>query len=174
MKFKKRYQFLLIAVVLFLLDFGLTWYFINYTSNVQEGNPLFAIDGGYLSLFVNLMYAVAVFMIGYKIEKFQTIVIGANNSYDYFKKLWNSNRTDFITISFLSAFVFASFISRFSVIIDWIIYGIYQSNFYSTGYAIIREQMPFGRYDLVIGLLSLWLFVVLWYKTEYKKSKKLL
>jgi len=120
------------------------------------------------------MYAVAVFMIGYKIEKFQTIVIGANNSYDYFKKLWNSNRTDFITISFLSAFVFASFISRFSVIIDWIIYGIYQSNFYSTGYAIIREQMPFGRYDLVIGLLSLWLFVALWYKTEYKKSKKLL
>jgi uncharacterized protein with PQ loop repeat len=60
------------------------------------------------------------------------------------------------------------------VITDWIIYGIYQRDYYSTGYAIMRDKMPFGRYDLIIALLSFWLFVVLWYKIEYRKSKKVL
>ena len=174
MKIRKRYQYLLIVVILFLIDFGLTWYFLNYSPYVEEGNPIFAIDGGYLSLFVNFVYAVVVFIIGYKMDQYQTIVIEANSSYDYFKKLWKSNRTDFIGISFLSAFVFASFSSRLTVITDWIIYGIYQRDYYSTGYAIMRDKMPFGRYDLIIALLSFWLFVVLWYKIEYRKSKKVL
>lgn len=174
MKIRKRYQYLLIVVILFLIYFSLTWYLLNYSSYVAEGNPLFAIDGGYLSLFVNFIYAVVVFIIGYKMEKYQTIVIEANSCYDYFKKLLKSDRTDFIGISFLSAFVFASFSSRLTVIIDWIIYGIYQRDYYSTGYAILRDKMPFGRYDLIIALLSFWLFVVLWYKIEYRKFKEVL
>jgi uncharacterized protein with PQ loop repeat len=172
MKIKKRYTLLAIAISLFIADFGLTWYFLNYTSYVEEGNPLFTIDGGYLSLFVNFLYAVVVFIIGYKMEQYQTIVIEANSGFDYFKKLWKSNRTDFISISFLSSFVFASFFSRLTVITDWIIYGIYQREYFSTGYAILRDKMPFERYDLIIALLSFWLLVLLWYKIEYRKSKE--
>jgi hypothetical protein len=70
MKIKKRYTLLAIAISLFIADFGLTWYFLNYTSYVEEGNPLFTIDGGYLSLFVNFLYAVVVFIIGYKMEQY--------------------------------------------------------------------------------------------------------
>ena len=127
-----------------------------------------------MSLFVNFLYAVVVFIIGYKMEQYQIIVIEANSCYDYFKKLWKSNRTDFISISFLSSFVFASVSPKLTVITDWIIYGIYQREYYSTGYAILRDKMPFERYDLIIALLSFWLFVVLWYKIEYRKSKEVL
>lgn len=163
---------LFIAISLFIVDFGLTWYFLNYTSYVQEGNPLFALDGGYLSIFLNLVYIVVVFIVGCKIEQYKTITIDSRNSYDYFKKLWKSNQTDYISVSFLISFVYASFISRFTVITDWIIYGIYQRNFFSTGYAILRDKMPFGRYDLVVAILAFWIFVWLWYKMEFRKSKE--
>lgn len=173
MRIKIRYRFLFIAILLFMVDFGLTWYFLNFTPYVEEGNPLFAIDGGYISLFVNLVYLVFVFIIGCKVEHYDTIVVKANNSYDYFKKLWKSEQLNFTYISFLTAFVFASFTSRLSVIVDWIIYGIYQRNFYSTGYALIRERMPFGRYDIVTALLSFLIFVSIWYKIEFRKSKSI-
>lgn len=171
---KRRYKLLLIAISLFIADFGLTWYFLNYTSYANEGNPLFLIDGGYLSLIVNLIYVAVVFIIGCIIERYQTIIIEANSSFDYFKKLYKTDRTDFIIISFLTAFVFATFVSRATAILDWIIYGIYQSGFYETNYAMIRAKMPLGRYDIVVICISLFLFVQLWFKFEYKKSKKIL
>jgi hypothetical protein len=174
MKLKKRYQLLLIAIVLFLVDFGLTWYFLNYSSYAEEGNPLFLIDGGYLSLIINFIYVSIVFIIGYIIEKYQTIVLEAKNGFDYFIKLYKTDRTDYIIISFLTAFIFATFASRTTVIIDWVIYGIYQSDFFSTKYAIMRDQMPLGRYDVVVTFISLLLFVPLWFKLEYKKSKVVL
>jgi|GEM_PF-2245809 len=174
MKLKKRYQLLLIAILLFLFDFGLTWYYLNYSSFAEEGNPLFIIDGGYLSLIINLIYVVVVFIIGYRIEKYQTITLKANNSFDYLIKLYKTDRTDFINISILTAFIFATFAARTTAIIDWIIYGIYQSGFYSTKYAMIRAEMPLGRYDVVVIFISLFLFVPLWFRLEYKKSKEIL
>ena len=88
MKIKIRYRFLAIALLLLIVDFGLTWYFLNFTSYVEEGNLLFATDGGYLSLFINLVYLVVVFIIGWKVEHYDTIVVNASNSYEYFKNLW--------------------------------------------------------------------------------------
>jgi hypothetical protein len=174
MKLKKRYQLLLIAIVLFLVDFGLTWYFLNYSSYAEEGNPLFSIDGGYFSLVINLIYAGIVFIIGYSIEKYRTIIVEANSSFDYFKKLYKTNQSNFITISALSSFIYATFASRLAVIIDWIIYGIYQSDFYNTKYAIIKAKMPLGRYDIVVIFVSFFLFLFLWFRFEYIKSNGVL
>jgi len=174
MKLKKRYLLLLIAISLFLVDFGLTWYFLNYTAYAEEGNPLFAIDGGYLSLIINLIYVVTVFIIGYKIEKYQTIIIEANSSFDYFKKLYKTNHYDFIIISVLTSFIYSSFVSRLVAIIEWIVYGIYQSDFYDTKYAIIKAKMPFGRYDILFIFIAFFIFIFIWFKSEYNKSNKLL
>lgn len=174
MKLKRKYKLLLIAISLFIVDFGLTWYFLNYTAYANEGNPLFQIDSGYLSLIVNLVYVAVVYIIGCIIENYQTIIIEANSGFDYFKKLYTTDRTDFIIISFLTAFVFATFVSRATAILDWIIYGIYQSGFYETNYAMIRAKMPLGRYDIVVICVSLFLFVQFWFKSEYKKSKEVL
>ncbi len=174
MKLKKRYLLLLIAISLFLVDFGLTWYFLNYTAYAEEGNPLFLIDGGYLSLLVNLLYVGIVFIIGYNVEKYQTIIIEANSCFDYFKKLYKTNRSDFIMISVLISFIYSTFASRLVAIIDWIVYGIYQSGFYETKYAIIKSKMPFGRYDILVIFIAFFIFIFIWFKSEYNKSNKLL
>jgi MFS family permease len=174
MKIKRRYAFVIIAISLFIVDFGLTWYFLNFTPYAEEGNPLFGIDGGYLSLVLNLIYFVVAFFVGYFIERYETIIVEAKNGFDYFKKIFKMNRTDFIFISFLTAFIYASFASRLSVIIDWIIYGFFQRSFYSTQYAIIRDEMPFGSYGLLVALLSFLFFSVFWYTFEFWKSKKAL
>lgn len=174
MKLKKRYLLLLIAISLFLVDFGLTWYFLNYTAYAEEGNPLFLIDGGYLSLVINLIYVVTVFIIGYNIEKYQTIIIEANSCFDYFKKLYKTNRSDFIIISILTSFIYSTFASRLTAILDWIIYGIYQSGFYDTKYAIIKTKIPFGRYDVLVIFITFFIFILIWVKSEYNKSNKYL
>jgi len=174
MKIKKRYRLLIVATSLFIADFGLTWYFLTYTPYVREGNSLFSIDGGYLSLVANLIYLIIAFLIGLKIERYDTVIVEARNSFDYFKKLFTMDRTDFIYISYLTAFIYATFASRLSVVMDWIIFGIYQETFFSTQYSIIRNEMPFGRVDIVVALLSFLLFSILWYSSEFRKSKKIL
>jgi len=174
MKIKKRYKLVLIAFSLFIADFGLTWYFLNFTPYAEEGNPIFSVDGGYVSLLINLIYFLTTFFVGYLMERYETVNVEARNSFDYFKKLFKLNRTDFIYISFLTAYVYASFASRLTVVIDWIIYGIYQRNFYSTQYVFIRDKMPLGSYGLVVALVTFLFFSVFWYADEYRKSKMLL
>lgn len=172
LKLKIKYLLPLIAVLLFIIDIGLTAYFLIYTSYAEEGNPLFYIDAGYLSLVVNLIYLVIVFVIGHTIEKYESISIEASNSFDYFKKLYKTDRTNFIYVSSLTAFVYATFASRVIAILDWVMYGVYQRSFYSTQYAMLREKMPLGRYDLVAAPFLFLFFIILWYKFEFIKSKK--
>lgn len=52
--FYNRNKYFLTAILFFILDFGLTWYFINFYPNAAEGNPLFNIDGGYIALALTL------------------------------------------------------------------------------------------------------------------------
>ncbi len=172
MKIKRRYKLLIIAISLFIVDFGLTFYFLNYTSFAEEGNPLFQLDGGYISLIVNFIYIISVFIIGVIVENYQSINLEAHNTLDYINKLYKTDRTDFIVISLMTAFVYATFTSRLVAIMDWIVYGIYQTDFHITTYAIIRSAMPLGRYDISVALVSFVLYVLIWFKFEYRKSKK--
>lgn len=173
MKFKKGFVFLLIAILLFGIDFALTWHFLGVFTHLDEGNPLFSVLGGQLSLVANFLYFVAVFVIGYHIQKYQTIIVEAKNSFHYAKELFKTDRYDFIIISFSSAFVYSTFLSRVMTIVDWLIYGIYELEFYTTKYAMLRSKLPFGRYDLVVTLLGFIIIVPLWYVFEFHKSQKL-
>lgn len=170
----KKYRLLLIAISLFMIDFGLSWYFINFTSYAEEGNPLFLLNIGYISYIINFIYIIAVLMIGKTINHYQTIQIASKNSFDYIKKLFQSDRTDFIVLANITAFVYATFASRLTAILDWIIYGIYQDNFDKTQYAIVRSMLPFDRYDTLVIFVSFLIFLLLWFKVEHQKSNALL
>lgn len=173
MKIIKKNKYALIALLLFTLDFGLTWFFIYNDSHHLEGNPLFQIDGGYLALAINFLYLIVIFLIEKLIlNKYETIVIEASSGLDYYKKLYKTDRSNYIITSISFAFIFSTFASRISAIIDWVIFGIYRGNYPLTKYALIREKMPFHRYDVTIAFLSFFIFVILWYKIEYKKSKQ--
>ncbi|MCK9235352.1 MAG: hypothetical protein WC225_04905 [Acholeplasmataceae bacterium] len=169
-------KFILIAIFLFALDFGVTWYLINFgPGGLDEGNPLFEIDGGYLALVVNFLYLSLVFGLEKLVfNKYQTVVLDASGSFEYTKKIFKSDKTDFVVVSIVFAFVLSTFLSRAMAIIDWVVYGFYKGEFHKTKYAILRSKMPFGRYDSLIAVISLIVFYVLWFHIEYRRSQKLL
>lgn len=174
--FFDKNKFILTAILLFALDFGVTWYLINFgPGGLDEGNPLFEIDGGYLALVVNFLYLWLVFGLEKLVfNKYKTIVLDASNSIEYTKKIYKSDRTDFVVVSIVFAFVLSTFSSRMMAIIDWVVYGFYKGEFRNTKYAILRSKMPFGRYDSLVAILSLIVFYVLWFHLEYRRSQKAL
>lgn len=172
---KKAYVMILIAVILFLVDFGLTFYFVNaYENLVYEGNLLTRSEYGYLSLIVNLIYLIIIILLSIAISKYQTVAIDSKNAFVYTIKLYKSDAFKFMFISLAYAYVIATFVSRFSAIVDWIVFGIYKSNFITTGYAIFRSILPFGRYDVIIGLIVFLIMLPLWFYLEYRKSQQIL
>lgn len=169
----KTYRYIIFAIIFFLLDFGLTWYYLNYSSDASEGNPLFSIDDGYLVLVINFIYLILIFIIEkFIINKYETINIHSKNSFDYFKNLYKSDKNNFIVNSFVFALVISTLSSRLMAIIDWIVYGVYKSRFKQTKYAIIREKMLLQRFDPVVGLIMFVVTFILWYKLEYNKMIK--
>lgn len=172
---KRSKKIIIIAICLFAIDLALTAYFIrNYYNYVSEGNPLIGIAKGYLIFVPNLLYFVCIIALVKYLDKYQTIIIEACGTIDYIKKLYKSDNSRFIFVSIASSFVYATLVSRVVVIIDWLLFGIYTTRFFQTKYAIIRNLMPFDKYDFIIGLIAFIIFIILWYKVEYKKSKKLI
>lgn len=84
----------------------------------------------------------------------------------------NSDKNSFIATSFVYAFIISTLTSRLVAIIDWIIFGIYKSNFYHTKYAILRSKMPLKRFYPVVMILVFVISLMLWYKLEFKKQNK--
>ena len=165
-------KYIIIAISFFVLDLGLTWYFLNYSDYADEGNPLFDIDGGYLALVLNLLYLITIFMLErFVVRKYETIIIESNNAIDYTKKLMNSDKYNFMITSFVFAFIISTLASRLVAIIDWIIFGIYKANFYQTKYVMLRSKMPLQRFDLVVTVIVFIVSLMLWYKLEHKKQK---
>lgn len=172
---KKSKRLIIIALILFTIDLALIAYFIrNYYDYVSEGNPLMSVGRGYLIFVTNLLYFIVIVILVKYLDKYKTIVIETSGTIDYVKELYKSDHSKFIFVSIASSFVYATLVSRVVVIIDWIIFGIYTTRFFETRYALVRDLMPFGKYDFVIGLIFFIIFIILWYKTEYKKSKKLI
>lgn len=168
---KKTFKIIITTFILFILDFVLTIYYLNNSNHANEGNPLININDGYLVLAINLIYFLFIIFLAIIIGKYKNVKIMSKNTFDYIKKLYRSDHFVFIFISLAFSFVYASIVSRLIVILDWIIFGIYESGFYSTIYSQIRGLMPLGRYDVIFGFLSFMIFIPIWYKLEYKKSK---
>lgn len=169
----KKNKYFIISILFFVLDFGLTWYHLNFSSDALEGNPLFTIDGGYLALVMNLIYLILIFIFEKLIiNKYQTININSKNSFDYFKNLYKSDKNNFIVNSFVFAFIISTLSSRLTAIIDWLVYSFYKYNFKQSKYAIIRSKMPFQRFDFTVGLIMFVVALILWFKLEFKKMKK--
>lgn len=170
----KDKKYIILATILFILDFVITLYFVNNSPYAEEGNPLFNIDGGYLVLVLNLLYLLMVFILEkFIIRKYETILLNASGFVDYSVKLFKNEKSDFILTSFVYAFIIASLASRLVVIIDWIIFGIYHESFKQTNYSILKSKMPLGRFDPIISIITLLVAVIVWYYLEYQKSKKM-
>lgn len=167
---KTSKNIIITTLILFLLDFILTLYFLNNSSYVSEGNPLVYTDYGYIVLVINLVYMLTIVFLSKIIEKYKTVILKSKGTLDYIKQLYKSNHISFIFVSLAFSFVNATLVSRLVVVVDWVIFGIYENTFYSTTYFKIRDFMPFGRYDILIGVLSFFIFIPIWYRLEFKKS----
>ena len=167
---KTSKNIIITTLILFLLDFILTLYFLNNSSYVSEGNPLVYTDYGYIVLVINLVYMITIVFLSKIIEKYKTVILKSKGTLDYIKQLDKSNHISFIFVSLAFSFVNATLVSRLVVVVDWVIFGIYENTFYSTTYFKIRDFMPFGRYDILIGVLSFFIFIPIWYRLEFKKS----
>lgn len=169
---KTSKKIIITALILFTLDFLLTSYFINHSNYADEGNPLINNYYGYTIIVINLLYFIIVVVITKIIEKYKTVSLQSKGTFDYMKKLYQSDHYRFIFISLGFAFIYASLVSRSIVVVDWLVFGIYGNKSYSTIYFRIRNLMPFSRYDIIFGALSFFIFIIIWYRLEYKKSKK--
>ncbi len=171
---KKTIKIPLIGFILLLLDLGLTIYFIsNYGHIVDEGNRLANnSDFGYLVFALNFVYLIAIYFGARFISKYKTQVLPADNTLKYIKKIYSSDNYSFILVNLSFTFIVATFASRITVIIEWMLFGILKENFFNTDYAMIRSLMPFERFDVVVLFLAMIVAVPLWFYLEHVKSKK--
>ncbi len=173
---KKVWKITIIGFVLLLLDLGLTVYYVrNYPDIVGEGNMVANNNQyGYLVFVLNFLYLIFVFIASLIYARYKTIITEATGTFSYIKKMYTSNHNSFIIVNFSFTFIVSTFVSRLTSILDWIIFGFYKENFFSSTYAIIRSTMIMGRYDIVVGLIAGLVAIPLWFRLEFLKSKKVL
>jgi len=170
---KKEYLFLMIAFMLMITDLSLTlYYFSAYDHIISEGNPLISTQYGYLVIPINLVYLISVFIASKFYLEHKTENLDANHTFEYIKHLFHGHSSKFILVIACFGYIVSTFVSRFTVILDWIVFGIYKENFNDTFYAIFRETLPFGRYDILSGLIAFFVAIPLWFFLEYNKSKE--
>jgi hypothetical protein len=170
---KKAYHFLLIALLLLIIDLFLTFYYsVNYYLIVGEGNPIATSEYGYLIIFINLAYLISIFFSARYYTNYKTEYIQSKNVVDYVKKLYHGHTSMFIFVNTCFAYIISTFISRTTVILDWIIFAIYKEDFINTSYSMIRNMLPFERYDVYTGFIAFLIAIPLWFKLEYNKTKK--
>lgn len=172
---KRKRKIIISAIVLFVLDLFLTLFNLyNYHYLVTEGNPLVYMDNGYLILIVNAFYFLVIVVLAIYIDSYNTVHIDSVGTFDYVKKLFHSDHYKFLFVSISFAFVYATLVSRLIVVIDWIVFGIYTNSFFQTLYSRLRDMMPLGRFDIVLGIIAFIIFLPIWYKFEYNKTKQMI
>jgi|SRR5690554_1577062 len=172
---KKSLKITSIAVILLIMDFGLTLYFVhNYYPLVTEGNQVMNNSQyGFFVFIINFVYLLMVFAASIFYNKHQTVIIKASSTINYIKRLYTGDNYTFILANLCFTFIVASFVSRMTAIFDWIVFGFYRENFFNSTYAIIRSTMPMERYDIITGAIAAFIAIPLWFHLEYLKSKKL-
>jgi hypothetical protein len=175
LKKKRILRINLFSITLFLLDIILTIYYtINYHKIIFEGNPLVYYRYGYYVFILNIIYLLIIFFLSKSLIKHQTIVYQSKNTLNYIKNLYYGHHINFIFIHASFVFIYSTLIARSVVIIDWIMFGIYKENFINSWYNIIRDKMPFQRYDVLVLFICAFILTFTWYHLEYKKSMKIL
>lgn len=171
---KRVFRILSIAFILLLIDFLMTAICtIEYGHLVDEGNPLFRSAHASWILPLNIIYLISIVITAMGYGRYDTIVCEAETAFAYVKQLYRVESSQFIIAVSCFAYIFSTFVSRGIVILDWVVFAICKDAFFQTGYAIFREQMPFGRYDIFTGLISLFVAIPLWFVIECRKSKKI-
>jgi hypothetical protein len=170
---RKAIKITLIGLLLLVLDLGLTAFFLNrYENLVSEGNIFFEYGNGLWALGLNGIHLIGIFACAYCYGTFKTIRTTSKNAFDYAKQLYLHENMKFILIIGCFTFIVASFVSRIAVIIDWLIFGIYTYDFYNTTYSMIKSAMPMERFDVIIAFITVFLSIPLWFRLEFRKSKK--
>lgn len=168
---KKAYLIIAVAILLFAMDMILTIYYIkNYYHLVGEGNPLASTEYGYLILPVNALYFVFITIAAIVYGRYKTIVLESKNVLEYTKNIYLSQHSGFIFVNGCFTLIVASFVSRTTAIVDWLVFGFYKETFFQSEYAIIRSLMPLGRYDVIAGVITAIIAIPLWFYVEFKKS----
>ncbi len=166
---------LLVAFILFLLDSGLTLYYVNnYYDLVGEGNPFARSEYGLLVIGLNILYFGVVYLAAYAFSHYQTIVLPAKNTKDYLKALYKSPHHHFIYACAGFIIICATFASRVVAIFDWMVFGSNPQGFMNSNYAQIRAMMPFGRYDFTIAFLVFFVAIPIFFHRQYRLSKQAL
>lgn len=161
---------LLIAIVLFILDLGLTAFYINVEYGViGEANPL---DGPTV-LVINSLYFVAVYVASKPVYAYQTIKLPSKHTLSYIGELYKSHHSMFIIISVLYSFVMSTLVTRGFIIFEWILFGIFKEAFSQSIYFDIRGVLPLQRFDIVFLGIAFIYFVYRWYSKQYEASKKM-
>lgn len=164
----------LIACILFVLDFGLTvilWE-LNYHI-VTEGNPLIHLENRFIIFYVNIGYIIMIGLLSLYLKHYKTIVIESKNAFLYMVALYKSDHYKFLIASSFFSIIIGSFISRSIAILDWVLFGLFHEAYFESFYYHLRDQMPFQRFDILVGILSFIIVWPLWFKFEHKKIKHL-
>lgn len=170
----KAWKITIFGFLLLVLDLGLTVYYVrNYSNIVSEGNIIASNNQyGYLVFVLNFIYLIFVYVASVIYVKYKTIITKSNSTFGYIKKLYTSDHNSFIFANLSFTFLVASFISRYTAIIDWIVFGFYKEKYFSSKYAIIKSSMIMGRYDVVTGIIAALVAIPLWFHLEHLKSEK--
>jgi hypothetical protein len=168
----KPYQFILIAMLLFVLDFSFTAYFISTESHlVSEANPLIYTFQGFFVLIINLVYLIIIYVTSRYVYRYNTINIVAENTIEYTKKLFLSDHHQFILISVFYAFIISTLVTRSFIIFEWLLFGILKETFFISPYYYLREIMPMRRFDVFVLGISFILCLIYWYNQQFKLSR---
>ena len=172
---KKTGLFIFMTFLLFILDIGLTIFHMGFSYHlVSEGNPLIHYQNGFYLLWANLVYFMLIIGSVLYLKFYKTIIIEAKNAKEYTKKLYQSNYVSFILACACFSFMLGSFVSRGYAVFDWLMFTIFHQLFFDSLYFNIRDIMPFQRFDIVMGFLSLTVVMPLFFKLEFEASVKLI
>ena len=173
MKNNRIPHYTLYAIGLFLLDFALTVFILSNNQIVTEANPLFYSHFGYVTLFINVLYLISIYLMTLCIKHYQTVMYDEKSSLAYFFKLYRSHHSLFIVVSVFSAYIKSTLVARMFVVVEWLTFGIFEEAFLNSVYFTIRERFPLERFDVVFGLVLFVYFWLDWYRKEHLKAKDL-
>ncbi len=171
---RSPFRMLSIAFVLLLMDLFLTIRYLGmYGHLVDEGNPLAYSAYAIWMIPINILYLISIVIAARCYRAYDTVETNATTVFGYVKALYQADSNRFILVASCYAYMLSTFVSRGSAILDWLVFAYYKETFFVTGYAMIRDSLPFGRYDILMGLITVFMAFPLWFWSQYRQSKSM-
>lgn len=169
-----------------MLSDGLLTY-INTPDLKREGNPLVAVFGlGWESLFLAniLVFGLYIITTYYAFVRYKTVAIQAKNVFEYISGLLYGRTDKFIWFLYKFpknrkpygailgfALAYTMIVGRTVVVLEWLCITLKVD---MTSYNKIASFFPFGRVDVVLAMIVCISSILLWFKMQHEKSKKIL